>query len=187
MKFIETDIPDLYLIEPRKISDSRGFFSETFRDDLLQQHGIQLNFVQENAAYSTQAGVLRGLHYQSPPHAQAKLVRVTQGAIWDIAVDIRKNSPTYGQWLGFELTPENYRQLLVPAGFAHGYVTLQAETEVLYKVSDYYAPAADKGLAWNDSELDIDWKLGDAEPIISPKDQTHPSFSQLSSEFSYQP
>jgi len=187
MKFIETTLPGLYLIEPYRIDDSRGFFSEIFREDFLKEQGIPLHFVQENAVYSSQTGVLRGLHYQSPPHAQAKLVRVSRGAIWDIVVDIRIGSPTYGQWLGFELSPENHRQLLIPVGFAHGYVTLKPETEVIYKVSDYYAPQTNKGVLWNDPELNIDWKLAGRNPVISPNDHTHPSFNQLDSEFTFQP
>ena len=186
MNLTQTTIPGLALIEPYKVEDSRGFFSEIFRDDLLQQHGYSLTFVQENAVYSSQTNVLRGLHYQSPPHAQAKLVRVSRGAIWDIVVDIRKGSPTYGQWFGCELSPENHRQLLVPAGFAHGYVTLQPDTEVIYKVDNYYAPTANKGIRWNDPDLNTDWKLGESSPIISPKDGTHPFFEQFESEFTYQ-
>ncbi|WP_026379264.1 dTDP-4-dehydrorhamnose 3,5-epimerase [Afifella pfennigii] len=164
----------LFEIRPRRFDDRRGFFSETYNARGLAEHGIELAFVQDNHSLSHQAGVLRGLHYQLPPHAQAKLVRVPRGRIFDVAVDIRQGSPTFARWVGIELSAEKWNQLLVPVGFAHGFLTLEPETEVIYKVSDYYAPEHDRTLRFDDPEIGIDWPLGTAQPILSDRDRNAP-------------
>jgi dTDP-4-dehydrorhamnose 3,5-epimerase len=171
-------IAGLLLVEWKKLGDHRGFFAETFREDLLAKAGFHHRFVQENHSLSSQPGTLRGLHFQRPPHAQDKLIRVIRGAILDIAVDIRSGSPSFGQHLAVELSAANGLQLLVPKGFAHGFVTLEPDTEVVYKVSDYYAPDCDTGILWNDPALGIDWQLA-TEPILSAKDLTLPPLSAL--------
>jgi dTDP-4-dehydrorhamnose 3,5-epimerase len=172
---VETlDIPDVMLLTASKHGDARGFFSETFREDVLAKHGMKLAFVQDNHVRSTQKGVLRGLHFQSPPHAQGKLVRCTRGAILDVAVDIRAGSPTYASHVAVELSAANWRQLWVPPGFAHGYVTLEDDCEVIYKITDYYAPDCDRGIAWDDPALGIDWRIPVADVILSDKDCKQP-------------
>ncbi len=181
-----TSLEGVLVIEATKYGDERGFFSEVFREDVLREYGFEKAFIQDNHAYSAEVGVLRGLHYQSPPFAQDKLVRVTRGAIYDVVVDIREGSPTYGEWYGVELSAENWKQILVPAGFAHGYVTTAADTEVLYKVTSYYAPQADKGILWCDADLGIDWQLGGREPILSEKDARQPAFREMVKEFKYE-
>jgi dTDP-4-dehydrorhamnose 3,5-epimerase len=178
MKITPLAIPDVLLIEPKCFGDARGVFSETFREDALAAAGFTARFVQDNQSLSTAAGTLRGLHFQKPPHAQDKLVRVVQGAIRDVAVDIREGSPTYGQWLATELSAENGHQLLVPKGFAHGFITLQPDTVVIYKVTDYYSPQCDSGILWSDPRLAIDWQW-QGEPVLSDKDRTLPSFASL--------
>ena len=178
-----TAIPDVKIITPRRFSDSRGFFSETYSERAMQEAGISLSFVQDNHSLSVDRGVLRGLHFQSPPHAQDKLVRVVRGSIYDVAVDIRKDSATYGQHVGVTLSAENGCQLLVPVGFAHGFVTLEHNTEVVYKVTDYYAPECDKGIQWDDPEIGIDWPIDPEDAILSEKDQKHPSLSEIESYF----
>lgn len=183
MKITELNLKGLKLIEPKKHGDERGFFSEVYHEGSLAAEGFSETFMQDNHAYSKDAYVLRGLHYQSPPFAQDKLVRVIRGAIWDVAVDIRKDSPTYGQWAAAELSAENFKQLLVPKGFAHGYLTLTPDSEVLYKVTNPYAPESDCGLLWDDSDLGIEWPLAGNAPILSAKDTTHPSFQDLNSPF----
>jgi dTDP-4-dehydrorhamnose 3,5-epimerase len=178
-------IPDVLLITPRKHGDARGFFSEVFRADLMAEHGVDQPFVQDNHAFSTQRGVLRGLHFQTPPSAQGKLVRCARGAILDVAVDIRQGSPTFGKHVTAELTADNWSQLWVPAGFAHGYVTLEANTEVLYKVTAYYDPTCDRGIAWNDPGLGIDWRVDPADIMVSAKDERHPSLADAPPAFVY--
>lgn len=170
-------------IEPVRHGDHRGFFSETFRADVLAEHGVGATFIQDNHVRSTQRGVLRGLHFQLPPKAQGKLVRCVKGAILDVVVDIRANSPTYRQHLAIELSEENWRQLWVPPGFAHGYVTLSAECEVIYKVTEYYAPESDRGIAWNDPALGIDWQIAGGDVILSDKDKRQPRLSDLELTF----
>lgn len=179
MEFQRFDIDGLVLITPRKIADARGFFSETYRADQAAAHGVPTGFVQENHAYSTQRGVLRGLHFQLPPHAQGKLVRVTRGSILDVAVDIRDGSPTFGRHVAVELSAENWRQFWVPAGFAHGYLTLEDDTEVLYKTTDYYAPQVDRGVAWNDPALGIDWGIAPNAVTLSEKDRKQPRLAEI--------
>ena len=183
---VETlDIPEIKLIRPKKFRDDRGFFSEVYSKRALADVGIEIDFIQDNHSHSAQAGVLRGLHFQVPPAEQAKLVRVISGRIWDVVVDVRAGSPTYGRWVGAELSAENWTQILVPHGFAHGFITLEPHTEVLYKVDAAYDPAADGGLIWNDLELSIDWPL-EGEPKLSSKDKGLPRFTDWLSPFSWQ-
>ena len=181
---IETfDIEGLVLITPKKFSDDRGFFSETYNKRLLAEAGIDKEFVQDNHSLSMHKGVIRGLHFQTPPQPQDKLVRVTRGAILDVAVDIRKGSPTFGRHIAVELSAGNWNQLWVPEGFAHAFCTLQPNTEVLYKVTGYYAPECDAGLAWDDPELAIDWPVPSSGAILSEKDRGHPRLSELPDYF----
>ncbi|GAK43445.1 dTDP-4-dehydrorhamnose 3,5-epimerase [Paenibacillus sp. TCA20] len=161
-----------YLIDPVVHGDNRGYFMESYNDKLFKQDGLNYNFIQDNQSLSAETGVLRGLHYQLNPKAQTKLVRVLSGAIYDVIVDIRKNSQTFGQWVGVILSEYNKRQLLVPKGFAHGFCTLVPNTQVLYKVDEYYSPENDRGILWNDPALAIDWPT--LNPILSDKDQRHP-------------
>jgi dTDP-4-dehydrorhamnose 3,5-epimerase len=178
-------IPDLVLIAPPRHGDARGFFSETFRADALAAHGASLQFVQDNQAFSTKRGVLRGLHYQVEPRAQGKLVRCIRGAILDVALDIRHGSPTYGRHVAVELSAANWRQLWVPPGFAHGYVTLDDDCDVLYKVTDYYAPERERGIAWNDPALAIDWRIPADQVILSEKDKMHPCLADAVPAFQF--
>lgn len=164
-------IPDVILVTPKRHGDARGYFAETFIAATYAEAGIPGPFVQDNHAYSQQAGVLRGLHFQTPPNAQAKLLRCTHGAIYDVAVDIRQGSPTYGQYVGEELSADNGAQLYVPEGFAHGYLTLTPDCHVQYKVSSYYAPDHEGGIAWDDPDIGIDWPLQDLTVILSDKDR----------------
>ena len=181
---IETfDIDGPLLIVPRKIGDERGFFSETYSRKALADAGFDREFIQDNHSLSVEPGVIRGLHFQTPPHAQDKLVRVVRGRILDVSVDIRKGSPTFGQHIAVELSADNWKQLLVPKGFAHAFCTLEADTEVVYKVTDYYAPECDRGLAFDDPALNIDWPVAPAQAILSDKDRNHPSLSELSDYF----
>lgn len=184
MHFQRLSIPDVVLVSPKRFGDSRGFFSETYRANKYVENGIAGPFVQDNHAYSADAGVLRGLHFQRPPTAQAKLVQCTRGAIFDVAVDIRRSSPTFGQHVSAELSAENGAQLYVPVGFAHGYLTLTADCDVQYKVSDYYSPEDEGGLAWDDPEVGIDWPLGPEHLTLSQKDKTLPTLSELHTPFS---
>ena len=172
-------------ITPRIFSDQRGWFSETFRVDRFAQYAGAVVFIQDNQSLSRDVGTLRGLHFQLPPHTQAKLVRCLTGAIFDVAVDIRKGSPTYGKWIGVELSAENRKQLYIPEGFAHGFMTLQPDTMIFYKVTDYYAPDCDRGLAWNDPIIAIEWPLKTGSPVLSEKDVKQPSFHDFQSPFAY--
>ena len=172
-------LPDVLLITPIRHGDQRGFFSETYSRRQLAEAGFDKPFVQDNHSLSGQSGVLRGLHFQRAPFAQDKLVRVTRGAIFDVAVDIRRESPSFGQWVGVELSAENWRQVLVPAGFAHGFVTLTDMAEVLYKVTSDYAPESEGGLAWDDPELGIEWPLPASEIITNARDGAWPKLSEL--------
>ena len=183
MKFTPQSIEDVILIEPTSHGDDRGYFVETFRQDLLEEViGYKVKFVQDNESKSTK-GVLRGLHYQLPPFTQAKLVRVIQGNVLDIAVDIRKSSPTFGQHVSAELTEKNKHQLFVPHGFAHGFVVLSASAIFAYKVDNYYAPEHDRGIAFDDDQLKIDWQLLIEEFQLSDKDKTHPSLANAKDLF----
>jgi dTDP-4-dehydrorhamnose 3,5-epimerase len=177
--FQRLDIDGPVLIAPRQIADQRGFFSETFRADLLAAAGIEATFVQDNHVRSEARGVLRGLHFQVAPAAQGKLVRVARGSVVDVCVDLRDGSPTLGKCISVELSAANWRQLWVPVGFAHGYVTLEAGTEVLYKTTEYYAPHLDRGLAWDDPALAIDWRVPRGEVTMSEKDGKQPRLAEL--------
>ena len=179
MKIEKLNIKEILLITPKKFGDHRGFFSETYNLQNLVDNGISETFVQDNHSLSRDAGVLRGLHYQLPPKAQDKLVRVTRGSIFDVAVDIRKGSATFGQHASAILSAENWAQLWVPKGFAHGFITLEPDTEVQYKVTDFYSPEYDRGVQWNDPDLGINWPVADGQPTLSDKDQTHPRLSEL--------
>jgi len=170
MTFTRTKIPDVVIIEPKVHGDDRGYFVETFREDKLSEFlGFKIDFCQDNESKSSK-GVLRGLHYQFPPYAQTKLVRVIQGSVLDVAVDIRKGSPTYGLHVSVELSAENKRQLLVPRGFAHAFVVLENDTVFAYKVDNYYSPECDRGIAFDDKSIGIDWKLDISELKLSDKD-----------------
>jgi dTDP-4-dehydrorhamnose 3,5-epimerase len=173
------------LIRTRIHSDRRGWFSETYSREWLAQLGIDTVFVQDNSSLSKTAGVIRGLHFQRPPFAQAKLVRCVAGRVWDVAVDLRAGSPTYGQWVGHELTPENGLQLYAPVGFAHGFVSLEANTAVEYKVSQPYAPDSEGGLVWNDPDLALPWPLDGRDPLLSEKDLALPGLAGFESPFVY--
>ena len=183
MKFIPQSIPDVVLIEPTVHGDNRGYFIETFRQDLFEEAvGYQVNFIQDNESKSTK-GVLRGLHYQLPPYTQAKLARVIEGSVLDVAVDIRKSSPTFGLHVTVELTAENKHQLFVPHGFAHGFVVLSDSAIFAYKVDNYYAPKYDRGIAFDDKELAIDWKLPLEALQLSDKDKVHPTLENTKDLF----
>ena len=178
MNVISTAIPDVKIFEPKVFGDSRGFFLESFNQKIFEEAtGLKRNFVQDNHSKSSR-GVLRGLHYQQPPMEQGKLVRVTQGEVFDVAVDIRKTSPTFGQWVGVYLSAENKRQLWVPEGFAHGFLTLSDTAESLYKTTNYYSPQHEEAIAWNDPDLNIQWPQVDAV-ILSSKDEKAKRFSDI--------
>ena len=183
MNFIRTAIPDVVVIEPTVHGDERGYFAETFRQDRLEAFlGFKVNFCQDNESKSSR-GVLRGLHYQLSPDAQTKLVRVIQGSVLDVAVDIRKGSPTFGQHVAVELTAENKKQMLVPRGFAHGFVVLEDHTVFAYKVDNYYSPENDRGIAFDDSDLKIDWKLPHTDIKLSEKDKIQPKLYEANDLF----
>ena len=173
------------LLTPRRFGDARGWFSETYTEGWAAAHGIDVHFVQDNHSYSADAGTLRGLHFQAPPHGQAKLVRCVRGAIADYAVDVRRDSPTWGQWVAAELSADNGRQLFVPVGFAHAFITLTPDVEVIYKVSDVYAPQCDGGVAWDDPDIGIDWPLPPTGPVLSDKDRKLPRLKDFDSPFEY--
>jgi len=179
-----TELPGILIIEPDRFGDARGFFSESWNRRRMAGHGIEIDFVQDNHSMSLEPGTLRGLHFQTPPHAQAKLVRCGRGAFMDVVVDIRDGSPTFGRWLSVELSFENGRQLLVPEGFLHGFVTRQAETEIIYKCSDYYAPDCDAAVHYDDPDLAIDWGL-DGPPVLSDKDAAAPRLRDLPAYFTW--
>ena len=177
MKVTETKIPGLLVIEPKVFGDERGFFFESFNENAFAEAtGVKPCFVQDNHSKSAK-GVLRGLHYQLPPKAQGKLVRVVQGEVFDVAVDIRKDSPTYGQWVGEILSADNKKQLLIPPGFAHGFLTLSDTAEFLYKTTDYWSPEHERAILWNDATLKIDWPLNGITPQLAAKDAAAVSFS----------
>ena len=158
-------------VVPDRHGDDRGFFSEVYNEKLYKANGVDADFIQDNQSFSGSAGVLRGLHFQTPPHAQAKLVRVTRGAVFDVAIDIRKGSPDFGKWVGLELSAEKWNQLYVPAGFAHGFLTLTPDTEFLYKVSGYYSPEHDRSVCFDDPAIGIEWPIDPKEAILSDKDR----------------
>ena len=173
------------LISPRRFGDDRGWFVETYNREKYARLGVSVQFQQDNHSLSRSPWILRGLHFQAPPRGQDKLVRCIRGRIWDVAVDVRKQSPTFGQWVAAELSAENGHQLFVPVGFAHGFLTLEPDTEVEYKVSDLYAPECDGGLIWNDPILAVAWPLGGAAPVLSDKDARLPALADFDSPFVY--
>ena len=185
MQFTRTKIEDVIIIEPKVHGDHRGYFVETFRADKLEEFlGYKLNFGQDNESKSSK-GVLRGLHYQLPPHAQTKLVRVIQGRVLDVAVDIRKNSPTFGQYVAVELSSDNKKQILISRGFAHGFVVLEDDTIFAYKVDNYYSPECDRGIAFDDESLNIDWILKKEELKLSEKDTKQPKLNETKDLFEF--
>jgi dTDP-4-dehydrorhamnose 3,5-epimerase len=183
MQLIDTEIPAVKIISPKKFGDHRGFFSEVYSVKALQALGITTQFVQDNHSLSVEKGVLRGLHYQIAPMAQDKLVRVVRGSILDVAVDIRRGSPTFGKHVRAVLSAENWQQIFVPTGFAHGFVTLEPNTEVLYKVSTYYSPSHERGIRWNDPKLGIDWGVEESSAVLSNRDREHPMLADAKDLF----
>ncbi len=183
MEVSQTGIPGLVVVKPRVFGDNRGFFLETHSREAFAAAGLDYDFVQDNHARSGPRGVLRGLHFQRPPATQAKLVWVVRGAVFDVAVDLRVGSPTFKKWYGIELTEDNFLRLMVPRGFAHGYVTLTENAEFMYKVDAPYAPAEDGGIAWDDPEIGVAWPVTD--PILSEKDARQPRLAEIGSPFVY--
>ncbi len=183
MQVETTALDGVLLITPDRFGDRRGFFSESWNRKRMAQAGLDLDFVQDNHSFSRQAGTIRGLHFQAPPHAQGKLVRCGRGALLDVAVDIRKGSPTYGQWVGFELSFDNGRQLWIPPGFLHGFVTRVPDTEIVYKCTEYYAPESDRAVRWDSCGIELGL---DGTPVLSDKDRAAPPLSALDSPFVYQ-
>ncbi|MBB3018721.1 dTDP-4-dehydrorhamnose 3,5-epimerase [Microvirga lupini] len=174
-----TAISEVKVVTPKRFGDNRGFFVETYHKQRFVEAGIDMEFVQDNHSLSALAGTVRGLHFQSDPFAQAKLIRVVRGRVLDVAVDLRRSSPTFGRHVAVELSAENGRQLLVPVGFAHGFCTLEPDTEIVYKVSAYFSAAHDHGLRWNDPSLGIDWPVAPADAILSDKDRKQPMLAEL--------
>jgi len=184
LKVLDTKLPGVKLLEPIVFGDDRGFFMETYNEIIAHNSGIPNAFIQDNHSLSVEAGVLRGLHYQLNPKAQTKLVRVTSGAVYDVVIDIRRGSPTFGKWESFILSAHNKRQLLVPKGFAHGFCTIVSNSEVLYKVDALYSPEHDRGISWNDPALGIDWPT--SKPITSVKDTEYPLLADAENNFYYE-
>lgn len=185
MKIESQSLSSVLLLTPRRFGDHRGFFAETYSRRAYEEAGVSPEFVQDNHSLSAEVGTVRGLHFQAPPHAQDKLVRCGRGAIFDVAVDIRKGSPSFGQWVGYELSAENGRQLFVPVGFAHGFVTLLPDSEIVYKCSDYYAPETEGAVLWNDPNIGIDWPLT-GKAVLSGKDAEAPLLVDLDSPFTWE-
>lgn len=186
MQFEALEIPDVKLIKPKRFGDSRGYFSEVFKDEWFRSHIENVTFVQDNESLSAAVGTVRGLHFQSKPFAQGKLIRCTRGALFDVAVDIRQGSPHFGRWIGATLSAENGHQLWVPAGFAHGFMTLEPETAISYKVTAAYSPDHDQGVKWDDPVIAVQWPTV-AETILSDKDARLPPLSELPAYFHYRP
>jgi dTDP-4-dehydrorhamnose 3,5-epimerase len=180
-----TKLPGVLVLKPRRFADARGYFVETYNAQLFRQSGIMVHFVQDNQSFSIRSGTVRGLHFQLPPAAQAKLIRVLRGSIFDVAVDLRLQSPTYGQWFAEEISAEGGEQIFVPRGFAHGFCTLEPNTEVAYQVDSYYAPASENGIIWNDPSLNIAWPVKSNEAILSEKDRELGTLKELVSPFRY--
>jgi dTDP-4-dehydrorhamnose 3,5-epimerase len=185
MKIHETRLAGLLLIEPKRHGDHRGFFAETYSQRVYAGVDIYTSFVQDNHSLSSAVGTVRGLHFQTPPHAQAKLVRCGRGAIFDVAVDIRRGSPTYGHWAGYTLSAESGAQLYIPVGFAHGFATLEPDSEIIYKCSDYYTPETEGALRWDDPDIGINWPLTGA-PVLSEKDAVAPLLAGFNSPFTFE-
>lgn len=184
MKIIDTKLEDVKIIEPKVFHDNRGFFMESFNQKRFEEHGLSYDFIQDNHSLSLDKNIIRGLHYQLYPYDQTKLVRVITGAIFDVAVDIRQGSPTFGEWVGVTLTAKNHQMLLVPKGFAHGFCTLTSDTHIQYKVDNYYSVENDKGIFWDDPEFAIDWPT--SEPILSDKDANQPLLKNATINFVYE-
>jgi dTDP-4-dehydrorhamnose 3,5-epimerase len=182
----ETELPGVVVVTPRRIGDTRGFFSEVYNRKSFAALGIDVEFVQDNHSMSCEVGVVRGLHFQAPPHAQAKLVRVGAGRVLDVAVDIRRGSPSYGKWVGVELSAEAGNQLFIPAGFLHGFAVLEPNSELLYKCSDFYAPDCDGAVRFDDPDIGIDWGIDLSRAILSDKDARAPLLKDFSSPFDYE-
>jgi len=182
---ISLKIPEVKLLVPEIFRDGRGWFSETYNRSTFAAAGFDVEFVQDNHSQSTAAGTIRGLHFQVFPHAQGKLVRVAKGAIFDVAVDIRVGSPSYRKYVSVELSADNRKQIWIPPGFAHGFCTLERDTEVIYKVTDYFAPDCERGFRWDDAELGIDWPVAASKAVFSDKDRDLPSFRDLAPAFTY--
>lgn len=185
MEVRATSIPGVLLLKPQYFNDARGYFVETYNTQAARNAGLSAEFVQDNQALSLQRGTVRALHFQAPPRAQAKLVRVLRGGIYDVAVDLRAGSPHFGRWVAATLTAQGGEQIFVPRGFAHGYCTLEADTEVAYKVDDYYAPEYERGVAWDDPTLGITWPVAAADAVLSDKDRKLPRFADFASPFVY--
>jgi dTDP-4-dehydrorhamnose 3,5-epimerase len=186
MQLIPTTIPDVKILVPKKFGDHRGVFSETFsRKAMRDVAGVDAEFMQDNQSLSVEKGVVRGLHYQLPPTSQDKLVRVTRGAILDVAVDIRRGSPTFGKHVAAVISAENWQQIFVPIGFAHGFVTLEPNTEVLYKVTNYYSPKDERGIRWDDPALGINWGIDPAAAVLSEKDRKYPALAEATDLFDF--
>ncbi len=186
MQIEDTPLSGVKILTPRRFGDHRGFFCESWNRQTMAAQGLTYDFVQDNHSFSTQVGTLRGLHFQAPPHAQDKLVRCGRGRLFDVAVDIRRGSPTYGRWVGVELSFENGKQLLVPAGFLHGFVTREPETEIIYKCTDVYAPDTEGAVRFDDADIGIDWGLGGRDPVLSEKDAAAQGLAALDSPFTWQ-
>lgn len=183
MEFIKTKLKDAWLIKPKVFQDNRGFFMESYSKKVFLENGISNDFVQDNHSLSVSRGVLRGIHFQLSPHSQAKLVRVIKGKVYDVIVDLRKDSETFGQWEGFELSADNFLMLFVPKGFGHSFCTLEENTEFVYKTDDFYAPECDSGIRWNDPILNIQWPIQESEIILSDKDKNLQLFKDFNSPF----
>jgi len=179
----ETALPDVLLLQPQRFSDARGYFAETWNRKRMSEVGLDVDFVQDNLSLSARAGTVRGLHFQAPPNAQDKLVRCGRGRLLDIAVDIRKGSPMFGRWVGAELSSENGRQLLIPKGFLHGFVTLEPDTEVIYKCSDYYASESERVVRFDDPRIGIDWTIDPSTAVLSQRDAEAPFLCDLETPF----
>lgn len=186
MQVEQTPLSGLIVLTPKRFGDDRGFFSESWNARVMEEAGLSYPFVQDNHSMSASAGTLRGLHCQVNPNAQAKLVRCGRGRLFDVAVDARRGSPTYGQWYGRELSFENGVQLMIPAGFLHGFVTREPDTEIVYKCTEFYAPEADRSVRFDDADIGIDWGLDGHEPILSAKDAEAPGFAEFDHNFTYE-
>lgn len=186
MHIEQTALQGIVILTPARHGDARGFFSESWNKERMEAAGLYFDFVQDNHSVSATAGTVRGLHFQTPPHAQDKLIRCGRGSLLDVAVDIRRGSPTFGQWVSVELSAENGKQLLIPAGFLHGFATKEPDTEIVYKCSDYYAPDCDAAVRYDDPDIRIDWELGDIAPLLSAKDTAAPMLRDIETPFIFE-
>lgn len=185
MQVSDTTLPGVKILVPVRHGDARGFFCESWNARRMAEHGLDIAFVQDNHSFSSAEGTVRGLHYQSPPHAQGKLVRCGRGRLWDVVVDFRRGSPTFGQWIGVELSFENGRQLWIPQGFLHGFVTREPDTEIIYKCTDFYAPECDGAIRFDDPDIGIDWGIAPEAALLSDKDAGAPLMRDVQSPFDY--